>query len=779
MRVLYCTVGMPASGKSTTLENLELNDYIISSDKIRELVSGYAYKYLPNENNKLGTNGIVTKNLSNKKDHQVWKMLYDIVEHRMKQGETIFIDSTMLFKGAFKTINKLRKKYYYRVHLIDFRHQNTNVTFDEVVEHNLTLERQRDHKVVPEDVLADYWKREENVILPKTLNPLVGTSLTGIEDSIYRSLEWKEAIHKPSSRTIVIGDVHGCYTALKEAMDDLGTPEDNPDDNYVFVGDYLDRGLENDKVFNWLYNRLNLPNLILLRGNHERHLEHFVQGAKITNKGFQSKTLPQLERAGFDRKEIDKFVRRLQDMYIFYNNSEQVVVTHAGLPDTMLKYPNDYVLLPESVVVDGIGGFKADVDEINKLSYSSIKQVHGHRNEFFHTANSEDNTINLEQRVERGGNLAIAVFSKSGIAIKLYKNNVYDSEILEDTDIDLSNASDCQIKKALNHSHNIKVSKVDDGLYANNFTREAFERRNWNTLSVTARGLFNDDSGKVIMRGFNKFFELGECEETSLDNIFANHKGNVTLTKKENGFLLLLGLYKGNLKVMTKGGNSNMAAMGTELINQISDPGEVQKWLSNHPNKTVLCECVYPGKDSHMVKYDRPTLYVLNVVNDEYEERYFPELVKDFSDTVNGFTPVETVSFNNTKQDIFELNKEINDDNTFLNYINQEGFVGVFLDGYHFKIKTRWYKTMKEFKHYLGKHGVIYEWQNMLMDINQPSFKQKDTENLVELFTEKHHWTGELPKNKEFGDVDLPNAFPEAYDVSWWKKNILDKSSNK
>ena len=47
-----------------------------------------------------------------------------------------------------------------------------------------------------------------------------------------------------------IGDVHGCYTALMKYLDDNGGIKD--DEFYIFTGDYIDRGVENAEVVNFL-----------------------------------------------------------------------------------------------------------------------------------------------------------------------------------------------------------------------------------------------------------------------------------------------------------------------------------------------------------------------------------------------------------------------------------------------------------------------------------------------------------------------------------------------
>lgn len=41
MRELYLTVGAPAIGKSTWIKEMGLEDYTVSSDEIRHIVSNY------------------------------------------------------------------------------------------------------------------------------------------------------------------------------------------------------------------------------------------------------------------------------------------------------------------------------------------------------------------------------------------------------------------------------------------------------------------------------------------------------------------------------------------------------------------------------------------------------------------------------------------------------------------------------------------------------------------------------------------------------------------
>jgi serine/threonine protein phosphatase 1 len=80
-------------------------------------------------------------------------------------------------------------------------------------------------------------------------------------------------------RTLAIGDIHGCCTALLALLDEV---KPQPDDQLVFLGDYLDRGPDTRAVLEMLIRRQVAGQWIFLRGNHECMMlearEDFVQG---------------------------------------------------------------------------------------------------------------------------------------------------------------------------------------------------------------------------------------------------------------------------------------------------------------------------------------------------------------------------------------------------------------------------------------------------------------------------------------------------------------------
>ena len=67
---------------------------------------------------------------------------------------------------------------------------------------------------------------------------------------------------------VIVGDIHGQYYDLLHMLEKAGDPSKI---NYLFLGDYVDRGIFGVEVLLLLYAiKLNFPtNTVLLRGNHE------------------------------------------------------------------------------------------------------------------------------------------------------------------------------------------------------------------------------------------------------------------------------------------------------------------------------------------------------------------------------------------------------------------------------------------------------------------------------------------------------------------------------
>jgi serine/threonine protein phosphatase 1 len=80
-------------------------------------------------------------------------------------------------------------------------------------------------------------------------------------------------------RTIAIGDIHGCSTALKALLEAI---QPGPEDEIITLGDYIDRGPDSCGVIEQLLALAHRCNLIPIMGNHE---EMFF-GAMDSRSGF-------------------------------------------------------------------------------------------------------------------------------------------------------------------------------------------------------------------------------------------------------------------------------------------------------------------------------------------------------------------------------------------------------------------------------------------------------------------------------------------------------------
>ena len=82
MRTLLLLRGAPGAGKSTWIEENNLQNYTLEADKFRQLTS----------NPILGTDGQLQITQDN--DRLAWELLYQALESRMHRGDFTVIDAT-------------------------------------------------------------------------------------------------------------------------------------------------------------------------------------------------------------------------------------------------------------------------------------------------------------------------------------------------------------------------------------------------------------------------------------------------------------------------------------------------------------------------------------------------------------------------------------------------------------------------------------------------------------------------------------------------------------
>ena len=79
------------------------------------------------------------------------------------------------------------------------------------------------------------------------------------------------------SRTIAIGDIHGCATALDALLTEI---QPTQQDTVIGIGDYVDRGMESARTIDVLINLVSKTKFVPLIGNHELMMYHGLYGEK-------------------------------------------------------------------------------------------------------------------------------------------------------------------------------------------------------------------------------------------------------------------------------------------------------------------------------------------------------------------------------------------------------------------------------------------------------------------------------------------------------------------
>lgn len=119
-------------------------------------------------------------------------------------------------------------------------------------------------------------------------------------------------------RTIVIGDIHGCFDELTDVLNLVNLQED---DRVVAVGDLIVKGEKNREVLDLFIDDKRFSSVI---GNHDRAVRQYWRGEPVPLTTEQEATCAELE---FNRERYSEYLRSLP--YLIDLGSHLVV--HAGV----------------------------------------------------------------------------------------------------------------------------------------------------------------------------------------------------------------------------------------------------------------------------------------------------------------------------------------------------------------------------------------------------------------------------------------------------------------
>lgn len=672
MRAMLLFRGAPGSGKSTIIEELGLTNYTLSADNIRLLMQSPA----------MTVDGSYTIAADDEKT--VWNFLLDALEARMQRGEFVVIDATNSKTSDMQKYKHLSDTYRYRMYLIDL----TDLPIEECKRRNAN--RLPEYKRVPESVIDNQYARFKTQGIPSGIKVLDKTQPI-IPQMSFRTIDFSnyKRIHH-------IGDIHGCYTVLKKYLD----MEYRDEDLFIFTGDYIDRGIESAEVLNYMFKLSeNKKNFIFLEGNHEKNLRAWANDmVSEYTREFKESTLHQLDNGQVSKKEARKFCRNLRQFAYYTYHDKVVVATHGGVP----KMLDNTLFMPTKDFIRGVGKYE-DVLTVNLAFETNMPnnyyQIHGHRNIQDLPIHATDRCFNLEGQVELGGHLRIVVLDENGFTPVYIQNDVFaiDSSTI---DIDKTTITEEMMFNIMQDNNLVAERKSKKyPISAFNFKPQVFRGRLWDSQTIKARGLFfNNETKKIVLRSYDKFFNINEREATKLMNLKKNFEFPVYEYVKYNGFLGLQGALDGELIYASKSSlESDHAKWFKDIFESSithSDKELIYNYIEDN-NCTFVYEVIDPINDPHIIKYDKSFVVLIAIVYNEVEFRQMPyeELLKVGAKL--GLQVKERSAVINNWKEFFERYEETNKEDFTYNGENIEGFVYEGSNGFQTKSKLSYYNTWK------------------------------------------------------------------------------------
>lgn len=130
------------------------------------------------------------------------------------------------------------------------------------------------------------------------------------------------------SRTLVIGDIHGGCRALQQVLE---RAEVRPDDQLIFLGDYVDGWSESSQIIQFLIELSEKQDCIFIKGNHDAWCEDWLAfGQKPDVWLFNGGKSTVESYADYSLEELDIHLEFFQRMKNYHIDDQNRLFIHAG-----------------------------------------------------------------------------------------------------------------------------------------------------------------------------------------------------------------------------------------------------------------------------------------------------------------------------------------------------------------------------------------------------------------------------------------------------------------
>ena len=628
----------------------------------------------------------ITQEPENEK--KVWNILFEILEHRMSRGDFTVIDATASKTKDIQQYKDLAEHHRYRMYIVDF----TDIPIEVCLKQN---KMRPEEKWVPEEAIKNIYARFATQAVPKGIKVIKRDEFDTLLEKPVDVSEYK--------KLVFIGDIHGCYDTLMQYKDFKEGLDETTE--YIFCGDYLDRGNQNAEVMKFLTSIMDKPNVCFLEGNHEKYIQLWGEGSETKSREFNTKTKLALESGGYTEKEARMFYRKVRQFSHLLYNGIEILACHGGIPNlnTNLLY------IPSMKFIKGCGDYSDYIENTESWMTQTADNcylVHGHRNTEASEIQIADRVFNLEGRVEFGGSLRIVECENTENGVKWTPIELADCQPV-DKDLPTEERKIDTIEETITYLRNnrfVAEKDLGNGISSFNFTREAFYKANWTKQTILARGLFIDTiNNKIIARSYEKFFKINEVPQTDLAVLRDKLKFPITAYVKENGFLAIVA-YDYNHDDLFIASKSTTKGDYVEYIKEQLNPyrENLLNYLRNSYNNnepiSLVFECEDIEHDPHIIEYSENHLVLLDAIKNTIDYKALPyEVLCDIAKEV-GCQVKEKAFEIKTWEDFRSLYSNVQDYDYTYNGRYIEGFVFTDASGFMTKCKTAYYNEWKKLR---------------------------------------------------------------------------------